>query len=96
MMKKSYEIKEKEKCIDGTSIFEIFFDSSIDKSFFDKININNHGKLYEKFSRPFFRIKNDTGTIMKGVIGQNRITVIVPTKNIEEEIGNIKNILDAY
>jgi hypothetical protein len=95
-MKKYYQIKEKEKCIDGTSIFEIILDFSMDKDFFNKININNGGKLYEKFARPFFRIKYETGSIMKGVIGHNRITIIIPTSIMEEEIRYIKNLLDSY
>jgi hypothetical protein len=87
-------IKEREKCVDGTSILEIFLDPPVDRDIFNELKSEGSGKILENLQRPFFRIRTLSGEIIKGVIGQNRLTLILSTDDLDVQLKKILTILN--
>ena len=72
---KVIEIKHVEDCFDGSLIKELFFDSDITKNMIFELAKNGNIQYFEKFTKPFFKVRLSGLYDLKGIEGNNSIRI---------------------
>ena len=87
--------KKVEGCIEGTNVYDVFFEESINLNFIDFLS--NYGKLIQNddIENSFFRIIVKGKYTIKGSIGNKTLRILLPDSDckilLDEIIGLIEN-----
>jgi hypothetical protein len=90
------DVRSSENCLDGTQVKELFLDSQIDETFVSYLGILGPMNYYKSFQRPFFRLNTSTGLIVKGVIGENKLTVLITGPDSKEQLDLFSSSLQFF
>ncbi len=82
-------------CLDGSASREFVFNYKISKNVFNLLCVLGKFEYYE-FAKPFFKIFYNENFIVKGVIGDNKLRIIILNKYfINEAIGIITDLINS-
>lgn len=90
------EIVKVENCIESRNVWDLYFDTDINKNFIDYWA--ERGKLIydDSFEKPFFKIMVRAQYTIKGVEHTNTFRVILPMDDGQDKLDLIKNIVENY
>lgn len=79
-----FDVKPVEDCFDGSSIYEYSVKGTIGKELI--LFLGSLGALdyFPEFPRPFFRVRIDNGSEIKGVFGETRFRITYSRGSKEE------------
>jgi hypothetical protein len=81
---KLIDVQKVEDCFDGGSRLEYRFAGEIAESFMRHLAANSRLDFYPDFPRPFFKIFQEDGLQIKGILGGSDIEVYFPRSQAAE------------
>jgi hypothetical protein len=95
---KVIDVKHVEDCFDGSLIYELLLDADIDKDLIFAIGEGGYVQYFDKFAKPFFKIRMTGQYDLKGIAGERNLRIHLKSLEVftlEDFIALIESLVAA-